>query len=194
MADTRPVLHPVAPGERIVLLDGVRGLALLGILLMNIEAYVGPLNAALTGLDPRLAGADRIVDALVYILVQGKFYTLFSLLFGMGFAIMAQRAQQAGRAFGRLYLRRSAGLLVIGLAHALLLWSGDVLVTYALLSLLLLAARPVPTAVLPWLGIAVYLLAPALVLLYGALGTFAHADPHWRQGMAQVAAEAARTL
>ena len=88
-------LQPVDPHERIAVLDVLRGFALLGILLMNIEAFAGPLNLALTGLDPALAGADRVVDALVYVFVQGKFYTLFSLLFGMGFAVMAERAERA---------------------------------------------------------------------------------------------------
>ena len=72
---------PVAGHERIPLLDVLRGFALLGILLMNIEAFVGTLSSALTGLAPRLTGLDRWVDAAIYILVQGKFYTLFSLLF-----------------------------------------------------------------------------------------------------------------
>ncbi|HBK46171.1 MAG TPA: hypothetical protein DDZ67_07010 [Xanthomonadaceae bacterium] len=183
-------LQPVAANERIAVLDVVRGFALLGILLMNIEAFVGPLNQALTGLDPTLAGADRVADALVYILVQGKFYTLFSLLFGMGFAVMAQRAERAGRAFGAFYLRRSLGLLGIGLAHALLVWSGDVLVSYALLALVLLAFREAPTAWLPWIAVAVYLFAPALVLLYGALGELARHDPamaaQWQESLRQV--------
>ena len=66
-------------------------------------------------------------------LVQGKFFTLFSLLFGMGFAVMSQRAERAGRPFASLYWRRSLALLGIGLVHALLIWSGDILVTYACL-------------------------------------------------------------
>ncbi|NEL81328.1 MAG: hypothetical protein G3W61_34265, partial [Xanthomonas perforans] len=83
----------------------LRGFALLGILLMNIEAFVGPLDLAVTGVEPHWHGADRVADALVYLLVQGKFYTLFSLLFGMGFAVMAQRAAQAGRGLFGTYLR-----------------------------------------------------------------------------------------
>ncbi|MFP3648524.1 DUF418 domain-containing protein, partial [Paraburkholderia sp. SIMBA_054] len=74
----QPSLQPLAPAERIVLLDVLRGFALLGILLMNIEGFAGPLNAALTGVDPALSGIDRLADALVYFFVQGKFYTLFS--------------------------------------------------------------------------------------------------------------------
>lgn len=184
-----PRLLPVAPAERIVLLDVLRGFALLGILLMNIEGFAGPLNRALTGVDPALTGADRLVDALVYFFVQGKFYTLFSLLFGMGFAMMSGRAEQARRPFVPLYLRRSAGLLVIGLAHALLLWSGDILVSYALLSLLLLAFAEAPTRWLPAMGVCVYLLAACWVLLFGAIGTLARHDAAFQQQLAEVGAQ-----
>ena len=191
-------LQPIAPSERIAVLDVLRGFALLGILLMNIEAFAGPLNLALTGLDPALSGADRIADALVYIFVQGKFYTLFSLLFGMGFAVMAERAERAGRGFAPFYLRRSVGLLLIGLAHAVLLWSGDILVTYALLSVLLLAFAEAPTRWLPPIAVLVYLLASAWVLLFGALGSLAQMHPEaaadWQHEMAQVGAQWQQTV
>ena len=89
-------LAPVTGADRIQALDVVRGFALLGILLMNIEGMAGPLMASMTGLDPQLTGADRWVDGAIYLLVQGKFYPLFSLLFGMGFAVMLARASVAG--------------------------------------------------------------------------------------------------
>jgi len=161
--------RPVAPNERIATLDVLRGLALLGILLMNMEAFSGPLDLSFTGIDPHWQGPDRWADAFVYVFVQGKFFTLFSLLFGAGFAVMAQRAEVAGREFTRFYLRRSLGLLGIGLVHALLLWSGDILVSYALLSFMLLAFREAPRGWLPALGVVVYLAASVLVLLLGAM-------------------------
>ncbi|QSX80018.1 DUF418 domain-containing protein [Agrilutibacter solisilvae] len=172
-----PAAAPIAPAERIHAMDVIRGFALLGILLMNIEAMVGPLNGALTGLDPALAGADRLADALVYIFVQGKFYTLFSLLFGMGFAVMMSRAQVAGRPFARLYLRRSLALLGIGLAHMLLVWSGDILTSYALIALVLLALfANVQTRWLPWLAVALYLVPSVFNLGLGAIGSLAQLD------------------
>ncbi|KRG80996.1 membrane protein [Stenotrophomonas daejeonensis] len=168
--------RPVAPNERIATLDVLRGLALLGILLMNIEAFSGPLDLSFTGIDPHWQGPDRWADAFVYVFVQGKFFTLFSLLFGAGFAVMAQRAEAAGREFTRFYLRRSLGLLGIGLVHALLLWSGDILVSYALLSFMLLAFREAPRGWLPALGVVVYLAASVLVLLLGAMVMLLPAD------------------
>ncbi len=182
-----PSLAPVPPAERIRNLDVLRGFALLGILLMNIEAMAGPLLAAMTGLDPTLRGADRWVDALTYLFVQGKFYTLFALLFGMGFAVMSQRAQAAGRAFAGVYWRRGLVLLAIGLVHALLIWSGDVLVSYALLSFLLLAFRDVPARWLPWLAALSYLATSGMMLALGGVGTLMQFDPQaaavWNQAM-----------
>ncbi|MNM62633.1 hypothetical protein D3C81_739710 [compost metagenome] len=176
-----PAFQPVTPNERIATLDILRGLALLGILLMNIEAFVGPLDMSFTGIDAHWQGLDRWADGFVYIFVQGKFFTLFSLLFGVGFAVMAQRAEAAGRDFTRFYLRRSLGLLVIGLLHVVLLWAGDILVAYALLSFMLLAFREAPRSWLPALGTASYLAAAVLLLLLGALMSLLPADEAAKQ-------------
>lgn len=188
MSTPIPMPEPVPVRERLVALDVVRGIALLGILLMNMEAFVGPMNIALEGLDPSLRGADRVVDALILILVQGKFYALFSLLFGMGFAVMLQRA---GDAFTRVYVRRTLALLVIGLAHMLLVWSGDILTSYAVVALLMLAVfTRVPVRHLPWLGVAIYLLPSLLTLALGAVGSLAQMSPEGARAMAEAMAPA----
>ena len=171
-------LHPIAASERVEAMDVLRGFALLGILLMNIEAFVGPLAAALDGLDPSLEGADRIVDAAIYIFVQGKFYLLFSLLFGMGFGVMLQRAALHGGAFAALYLRRTMALLAIGLIHLLLIWSGDILTVYALIAIpLLLVFRSVPTRQLPYWALGLYGLTLIMVAGFSALGALAQLEP-----------------
>ncbi|MCD9086546.1 DUF418 domain-containing protein [Stenotrophomonas sp. SY1] len=185
--------QPIAPSERIATLDVLRGLALFGILLMNMEAFSGPLDLSFTGIDAHWHGLDRWADAFVYVFVQGKFFTLFSLLFGVGFAVMAQRAEAAGRDFTRFYLRRSLALLGIGLLHALLLWSGDILVAYALLSFALLAFREAPRGWLPALGVGSYLAAAGLMLLLGAVMTLLPDDAAAAQSAAmQAASEAQR--
>jgi uncharacterized protein len=190
---------PVAPSERIAAMDVVRGFALLGILLMNIEGMVGPLNAAMTGLDPALQGADRVADALVCIFVQGKFYALFSLLFGMGFAVMMQRAETAGQAFVAVYVRRSLMLLAFGLVHMVLVWSGDILTTYAVVAFLLLWwFRRTPLSQLPWWGIVLCLVPALAVAGFGLLGSLAQLEPtvaaEFDKAMAEEAAGMARAI
>lgn len=189
---------PVGADQRIETLDVLRGFALLGILLMNMEAFVGPIYEAMSGVNPRYSGLDRTVDALVYLLVQGKFYTLFALLFGMGFALMAQRAAAARRPFAGFWWRRELALLGIGLVHALLLWSGDILVLYALVSLPLLAFREVEGRWLAGAGIVVYLGGLGLLLLFGLVGTLLAASPEaaagWHKALAEQAASYAQLV
>jgi len=190
------MLAPVDGAERLQALDVLRGFALLGILLMNIEGMAGPLMASMTGLDAGLAGADRWVDGAIYLLVQGKFFPLFSLLFGMGFAVMMMRADAGGRPFFRLYLRRILVLLGFGLAHALLLWPGDILVSYALMGLvLLLFFRRTPVSRLPKWGVAMMLVPAGLMLAFGLLGSAMQAMPgDARAGYDQALAEQAASI
>ena len=130
-------LAPITISERIDAMDILRGLALVGILLMNIEWF----NRAIAGLgtqDTSLTGLDHAVGWLIRCFVEGKFYTLFSLLFGMGFAVMLLRAKAADRPFGAWFLRRMLILIVFGILHMVFLWGGDILHSYGFAGLLLL--------------------------------------------------------
>lgn len=138
MTSTVQHFHPTSASKRIDMLDAIRGFALFGILLMNLEAFNGPIMQSMTGIDPSLRGADRIADAFIYIFVQGKFWTLFSLLFGIGFAIMQDSAARSNQDFRRIYKRRLWALLAIGAAHAILVWEGDILFSYAVAGFVLL--------------------------------------------------------
>ena len=129
---------PEQTPARIEMLDAIRGFALFGILLMNLEAFNGPIIGALGGIDSNLSGLDNLADALIYIFVQGKFWTLFSLLFGIGFAVMYDRASLAGVNFESIYRRRLFFLMLIGLCHLWLIWEGDILFSYALAGFVLL--------------------------------------------------------
>lgn len=122
---------PIADRQRIEALDVVRGFALLGIFLMNIEWFNRPLATMNEGLPRDATGFDWLAGWFVAYFVQGKFWTIFSLLFGMGFAVMLVRAEQAGRPFVRVYLRRILALATFGAAHYLFLWDGDILFSYA---------------------------------------------------------------
>lgn len=162
-----PTLSPIGARERIEALDVIRGFALLGIFLMNIEWFSRSFQELGAGIPAGLRGIDHAAAWFVYVFVQGKFWTLFSLLFGMGFAVMADRAQASGRPFGAIYVRRSFALLAFGLAHALLLWPGDILHSYAIAALGLLGLRNVDRHLLLGLGLGLYCGIAALELLGG---------------------------
>jgi uncharacterized protein len=127
--------RPTQKQERLALLDALRGFALCGILLANLEGFTGAylLTPAETAAQP----ATRAVLFLINWFIEGKFYALFSMLFGMGFAMQSARAQQAGATFLPLWYRRMAALTVIGLTHMYLIWHGDILTLYSLLGMLL---------------------------------------------------------
>lgn len=133
-----PTLAPVPASERIEVLDVVRGIALLGIFVMNIEFFNRPLAELELGMPTTAQAADWWVGWFVQVFVRGKFWTLFALLFGMGFALMQMRAERAGRNFAIPYLRRTLVLAAFGLLHHLLLWGGDILLSYAMGALVLL--------------------------------------------------------
>jgi uncharacterized protein len=130
---------PVAESDRLHLLDVLRAIALLGIFVVNIEYMARPVDTAGYGIDPALAGVDFALAWIEYVLAHGKFWMLFALLFGAGVAVMRARAEAAGRAFARTYLRRTGVLFLLGVAHATLLWGGDILHTYAVAALVLMA-------------------------------------------------------
>lgn len=129
---------PVPIRDRIQALDVVRGVALLGIALMNVEFFNRPLADLGAGMPGDLAGIDYAAGWFIHTFVRGKFWTMFSILFGMGFAVMLMRAQDAGRGFVKPYLRRALALAGFGFLHGILLWSGDILLSYASAALVLL--------------------------------------------------------
>ncbi|HEU4851663.1 MAG TPA: DUF418 domain-containing protein [Telluria sp.] len=133
-------LSPLALRDRIEALDVVRGFALIGICLMNLDFFNRSVLLVGTGLPPGLTGIDYAAAFFTGYFVTGKFWTIFSLLFGMGFAVMLTRAEQAGRPFMAPYLRRIAALAVFGALHHIFIWGGDILFSYAVAALFLLIA------------------------------------------------------
>jgi uncharacterized protein len=130
---------PVELGERIDDIDVLRGFALFGVLYANGMSWfrTNPLRETLT--PERWPGAvDRFLAHAQSALVEMKFITLFSFLFGVGMAIQAERAEAKGGRPIRFLLRRMFFLFLIGAAHVLLLWMGDILHTYALMGFLTL--------------------------------------------------------
>ncbi|MDB5934551.1 MAG: hypothetical protein JWQ01_1895 [Massilia sp.] len=131
-------LAPVPAHQRIEALDAVRGFALIGICLMNIEFFNRALSGLGAGMPPGLTGIDWLASYFVAYFVAGKFWTIFSLLFGMGFAVMLTRAERAGRGFLKPYIRRIAALAVFGALHHIFLFGGDILFSYAVAASFLL--------------------------------------------------------
>ncbi|MBL8760613.1 MAG: hypothetical protein JNL50_04855, partial [Phycisphaerae bacterium] len=137
-------LGPVAKQSRINAIDVARGFALLGILSVNIKFFAEPFGQVMQIAPPDGVG-NMIIHYITKVFCEGKFYPLFSMLFGMGLMLQRGRADDAGRSIIKPYLRRLAALFLIGLSHALLLWYGDILFVYSLAGTLLLflsACRP----------------------------------------------------
>jgi len=153
---------PIAPRQRIATIDILRGFALLGILLVNMQLFNSSFVAMIAGLHAPATMLDQWARWLVVFLAEGKFYSIFACLFGLGLALQYQRAEALGTRFGPYWLRRMAVLLVIGLVHAYLIWTGDILILYSLLgALLLLWRKAQPRTLLIWALI--LLLIPLLI-------------------------------
>lgn len=161
-------MAPVAAGERIDLIDILRGAALFGILAANMRALAAPWPLYD---NPQLlfpGFADRFAQGLIDVFVSGKFLALFSFLFGLGFAVQMTRAEARGARVRSFYPRRLLVLLAFGIVHGALVFWGDILVAYALMGFILLAfRRRQPSTVLRW--------AIGLLLVFFILGCVAFA-------------------
>jgi uncharacterized protein len=133
---------PVVNTARLVSLDILRGVAILGILVMNIYAFAMPFVAysdptAMGGTEPH----NLATWFFTHFFFDQKFLSIFAMLFGAGIVLMTGRAEQAGRPSGRFFFRRQVSLLVLGLLHAYLLWAGDILFAYAVVGMLVYPFR-----------------------------------------------------
>jgi uncharacterized protein len=172
--------RPVDDADRLVLLDALRGFALCGVFVSNTYMWFsGRFLLTRAQIESFLAQAslgDLVATRGAAFLVFGKFITIFSFLFGLGFAVQLGRAEQRGASIVPLYLRRVGVLLAIGLVHGWLLWFGDILSTYAVLgfSLLLLFRKRSDKTLLIWSAILIFVVPllienlPRLKELFGA--------------------------
>ena len=148
--DALPAATPAATSERIAAIDVLRGVAVLGILLINIEDF-GLLHAekSAPGTEwvgaylPDLSQGHLVLWTLSRALFEGKMRAVFSILFGSGVILLTSRLERGGRAArsADIYYRRTMWLLLIGMLHAYLLWEGDILYSYALSGLFLFPFR-----------------------------------------------------
>jgi uncharacterized protein len=178
-------LAPTPPAQRDAAIDALRGAALFGVLLENLQHFASPPYAELVASGS--AGPwDRLGLGAIRLLCDNKVYLLFAFLFGYGVALQMLRDARAGAGFVALHLWRMALLFLIGLAN-LLLWSGDILSTYAVLGCLLLPLRRASDTFLARAAGALLLL-PALAL--AAAAAVAALRPELRAGLAATVAEA----
>lgn len=147
MSDTAPI-------ARLQSLDTVRGVAVMGILLLNIVAFSMPMAAYF---NPRAYGGAEGIDLAVYltnfVLFDGKMRGLFSFLFGASILMVIQRAEAKGESPARVHYMRMIWLLAFGLAHMWLVWFGDILGHYALIGMLAYFLRNVRPSRLIVIGI-----------------------------------------
>ncbi|MGH8051791.1 MAG: DUF418 domain-containing protein [Arenimonas sp.] len=167
---------PAAPQARklarIEVLDVLRGFALLGIFLMNIEYFNRPFQEFGQGIPVGVTGLDYTVARLTEIFITGKFWVLFSMLFGMGFVVMQTQAEVDGRPFETIYLRRTSALLFFGLLHIALLWSGDILHSYALVAFVLMWFPLMSVRSSALIGVLLYVTPALLLLISGVMMGF----------------------
>lgn len=186
MADESPhaegasKLAPVSAEERFPILDVLRGFALLGIIVMNMPGFSTP--AGLWSRDELYfpGFADRATEFVTGVIFAGKANSIFSFLFGLGLTIQIQRAAARGQKVTSLYLRRIAILFLIGAAHGILIWNGDVLHMYAILGLVLLTIRNVPDRVVLGLIVLALMGGPIRSFIFVARNEpFVHPNSFW---------------
>jgi uncharacterized protein len=163
---TPPDKRVVASPYRIAELDALRGFALFGILITNVVVVSALFTAAAGkgGVPLFQSTTDKAVLTMVDILFLGKFFLLFSFLFGYSFTLQLAAAARAGVSAVARLSRRCGVLFLIGLAHVLFLWVGDILTLYAALCLILLALRGIRPLVAALLGGGLLLASAALAL------------------------------
>ena len=154
--------------ERLASLDILRGIAVLGILIINMQSFA-MINAAY--INPAaygdLSGVNKNVWMFSHILADQKFLTLFSILFGAGIVLFAQNLKDRGYLPGRFYYRRLFWLFTIGLLHGYLFWHGDILVAYAVCGALAFLFRKLNPTVLIAIGLIIFTVPAFNYWLFG---------------------------
>jgi len=161
-----PTPIPITAVEREHTVDVLRGIALLGIVVVNMEFYAQPLQSGWMESVGGLDGAARWLSITIF---QAKSYLVFSLLFGYGLGIQLARSAASGAPLGRRYARRMIGLFILGTLHAVLLFAGDILMAYAILGALLWPLRHLRQRELLFVASALAALTTLGALLLGAV-------------------------
>lgn len=161
-------ISPISSSERIISLDILRGFAIMGILIMNIQSFsiVGAayLNPTAYG---DFTGINKWTWLLSHVFADNKFMTIFSMLFGAGIVLMSNKIEEAGLKPAALHYRRMFWLLVIGLVHSYLFWFGDILTAYAMCGLIVFLFRKLKAGWLFFFGLLTLSVGVGLYLFFG---------------------------
>ena len=170
----KSILEPTKNAERIQALDFLRGFAILGILIMNIQSFsmieAAYMNPSAFG---DLTGLNKIIWLLSHIFADTKFITIFSILFGAGIMLFTEKAEATGKSAAGLHYRRTFWLLIIGLVHAYAFWYGDIFVTYSLCVFIAFLFRKRKAKTLLIVGI-ILILIPFAFYIFSGLSM-----PYW---------------
>ncbi len=170
------LVQPVQQKARIQSLDILRGIAILGILILNIQSFAMPGSAYLNPFSyGDMEGLNFWVWVFGHIFADQKFITIFSILFGAGIILVTQKAEQKSGKSAGLHYKRNFWLLVIGLLHAHLIWYGDILVAYALGGFIVYFFRKMQPRTLLILGTLVFSVHSVLYIMTGT------SIPYWPQ-------------
>lgn len=163
---------PIQESKRIVSIDVLRGLAILGIFLVNMPAFHSPL-LYIDGAERWSEGWDGILYRFSDVAAQASFYPLFAFLFGFGAVILAIRSEEKGISFPILFTKRLGFLLVLGCIHAFFIWHGDILINYAVFGFAFLFFYKMKGRTLILLGSVCYVLPFAILgSLFLIMGIF----------------------
>ena len=168
--------NPTSATRRIASIDVLRGLAMLGILVLNIQIFAMPFESYGNAFGyGNVEGSNYWVFTLSMVLGDMKFMAIFSMLFGAGMVLFIERLLETGRSAYAIHYRRMAWLLAIGFIHAYMIWYGDILVGYALCGMILVWFRRMP----PWalLMVGVIMVATCSVFMLGLGGLMMEFEP-----------------
>lgn len=132
---------PLHQSERIELIDATRGIALFGILMVNMLYMYEPMSQVMLGAKPDASVQQIIAESFIKFFFEGKFYVIFSMLFGFGFWVFLNKSKENEKSSLPVFKRRLLFLLLFGLAHIVFLWAGDILLYYSLFGFLLILFR-----------------------------------------------------
>ncbi|MDY6800184.1 MAG: DUF418 domain-containing protein [Bacteroidota bacterium] len=161
-------IKPVENKERIQILDILRGFAILGILMVNMPMFNSPFMARIGNFSLWQSYPNQIADLFIRFFFEGKFFSLFSILFGIGFYLFLQKQNESAKSILPTFRRRLFYLLIFGALHITLLWAGDILFFYALFGfILILFKKKSASGLKKW--IIVMILIPIIITGFAVL-------------------------